>query len=76
MVSSAVIGTLCSRTVVRAFTWQLPNVKIIPSKVLLKFRDSWKLYSEMKATIPAQTAQTNCSIEVEIINAGIYSTTA
>ena len=49
----------------------LNNVKIIPSKVPFKFGDSWKLYSEMKATIPAQIAQTNCQIEGEIIDADI-----
>ena len=61
MVSLAVIGTMCPRTVA--------GILIIPSKVPFKFEDSHKLYFKMKATIPAQIAQTNCSIEVEIIDA-------
>ena len=43
----------------------LNNVKIIPSKVTFKFGDSPKLYSEMKATIPAQITQTNCFVKEE-----------
>ena len=81
MVSPAVIDTAWSRTVADKQCFynylkylddnSLNNVKIIPSKVLFKFGDSRKLHSEMKATTPAQIAQTNCSIEVEIIDTDI-----
>ena len=81
MVLSAVIDAACSRTVAGK-QWfynylkhldgnSLNNEKIISSKVPFKFGDNRKLYPTMKAIIPAQIAQTNCSIEVEIINADI-----
>ena len=81
IVLSAVIDAVCSRTVAGK-QWfynylkhvddnSLNNVKIISSKVPFKFGDNRKLYSAMKATIPAQIAQTNCSTEVEIIDADI-----
>ena len=81
IVLSAVIDAVCSRTVAGK-QWfynylkhvddnSLNNVKIISSNVPFKFGDNRKLYPAMKATIPAQIAQTNCSIEVEIIDADI-----
>ena len=71
MVSSAVIDTSCSRTVAGK-QWfhnylkhlddnSLNNVRLFT----FKFGDSPKLYSEIKATIPTQIAQTNCSVEEE-----------
>ena len=81
VVSSAVIDAACSRTVAGK-QWfynylkhvddnSLNNVKNIPSKVPFKFGDNCKLYPKMKAIIPAQIVRTNCSTELEIIDAHI-----